>query len=109
MAQADPRDRKALVVSASQTLSAMGTIQAALLEALLVWDSVVVDCSVVAEADLSFVQTLIAGYRHAPIAAKHRALSPPSGALLSVLTRGGLLGTATAEEQAFRQQAECVA
>ncbi len=79
--------------NAATTLKALGA-------ALTGSDRVTVDCSAVEEVDLTFIQILLASCRGAALAGKTlRLASPPAGALLDILVRGGFVGGAPDERR----------
>jgi anti-anti-sigma regulatory factor len=79
----------------AMTLRSVGDLQARLLAALAAGDALTVDCTAVEDADIAFVQLLLAARREAVATGKRLLLGgTASGPLHEVLLRGGFVGTA---------------
>jgi ABC-type transporter Mla MlaB component len=81
-----------LIVAGSQTIREAALTHAALLAAMAEHAEVRLDCAGVTEADVAFVQLILAARRGAVAAGRRFALrEPPHGALREALARGGFL------------------
>lgn len=88
-------DTEAFCVAFTGPATIVGATEARarLLDALESGRDIAVDCSGVTEADLSFVQVLLAARRSAQSRRRHLTMvAPASGALLDTLLRAGLVG-----------------
>ena len=83
-------EKPVLAMSGAHTVREATQSHAELLAALGANGDLLLDCTGVTEADLSFVQMILAAHRSATARGSHFALNaPPAGALRSVLERGG--------------------
>lgn len=81
-----------LSLTGDLTVRNIGEVQPAIVEALTLHTSVEVDCGAATEADLSFIQLLIAAAKSAARSGKSLALvGPAEGALRRALLRGGFI------------------
>jgi len=93
-------DPEILTIPSVATVGASEAIGASLKAALSTFPNVVVDCSAIEEADISFVQLLIAARRSAKRGGKKlRLKSPASGQLLSILVRSGLVSKESGQSE----------
>jgi len=79
-----------LALSGDRNVRQAARTHAEVLSALGKPGDLVLDCAGVTEADLSFVQIILAAHRSARAGGRHVTLiAPPEGTLRSVLERGG--------------------
>ena len=93
---------RSVTFGASMTIRTIELAREAILDAFAEHDSVEIDLSDIAEADLSLVQLVAAARMHAARQGKGLRLThPANAALAALLQRAGFLAEPTTEDLAF--------
>jgi len=100
--------QKTVVLSGARSIREAAQTYAEIGAALHEPGDVVLDCAEVSQADVSFIQIILAGHRSARSGGKLLVLSaPPEGAVLSALQRGGFAPDGSTDPGAWVRREGC--